>query len=207
MLNRFTAHSVSAHWRAWRPVGLRCFRGGLAVAALSLLSLGLASCGGGSGGGGGDAYATLANSDALIGQSAAEPSVEGGTGEFAVNLRWRVPVTRLNGEALAAEDIRGHIIIYFSESELASNAPGTLGERIGTPQAFYSSQEDLRQFIASPDLAELVATGLPNIILIQAPQSTYRIEGLDHQSHYFAVSTYDWYGLYSPLSETVKVVR
>jgi hypothetical protein len=207
VLNRFTAHSLSAHWSAWRSIGSRCFCGGFAVAALSLLSLGLASCGGGSGGGGGDTYATLANSDALIEESVAESSVEAGTGEFAVNLRWRVPVTRLNGEALAAEDIRGHILISFSESELANNAPGTLGERIGTPQAFYSSQEDLGQFIASQDLPELVTTGLPNIILIQAPQSTYRIEGLDHQTYYFAVSTYDWYGLYSPLSETVKVAR
>lgn len=121
-------------------------------------------------------------------------------------LRWRLPLTRLRGEALAPEDIRGFILIYFSESELATTAPGTLGARIGTPQAFYSSQEDLGQFIARTELPELVATGLPNIIVIQGPRSTFRVEGLDQQTYYFVLSTYDWDGLYSPLPETVKVV-
>ena len=200
MLNRFTAHSFFARWRVWRSIGLGYPGWLLSIAALGLVSLGFASCGGGSGGGGGDTYAAVGNGEALI----LEPSEN--HGEFLVNLRWRFPVTRLNGEALAPEDIGGHILIYFSESELANNAPGTLGERIGTQQAFYSSQEDLGQFIAGTDLPELVATGLPNIILIQAPQSSYRVEGLDRQAYYFALSAYDWYGLYSPLSETVKVV-
>lgn len=51
-----------------------------------------------------------------------------------------------------------------------------------------------------------MATGLPNIIVIQGPRSTFRVEGLDQQTYYFVLSTYDWDGLYSPLSETVKVV-
>lgn len=202
MLDRFTAHSFFSRWRAWRSIGLGYPGWLLSIVALGTVSFGLASCGGGSGGGGGDTYASVGNGDALI----LGPSVNRGAGESSVNLRWRFPVTRLNGEALVPEDIRGHILIYFSESELANNAPGTLGERIGNEQVFYSSQEDLGQFIAGTDLPELVATGLPNIILIQAPQSSYRMEGLDQQTYYFAMSTYDWYGLYSPLSETVKVV-
>lgn len=193
VLDRFTAHRFFIfHWSTRRSRGLAYAGRLIFFAGLSAISFVLVSCGGGSGGG--DTY-----TDLVI-----EPAANG---QFAVNLRWRFPVTRLNGEALAPEDIRGHIIIYFSESELANNAPGTIGEHIGTQQAFYSSQEDLGQFITSPDLAELVATGLPNIILVQAPQSTYRIEGLDQQPYYFAVSAYDWYGLYSPLSETVKVAR
>lgn len=129
MLKRFTACSFVACRRVWRSIGLGYPGWLLSISALGLVLLGLASCGGGSGGGGGLTYAALSRDVALIPVS----SENRDSRKFSVTLRWRLPVTRLRGEALAPEDIRGFILIHFSESELANTAPGTLGARIGTP--------------------------------------------------------------------------
>ena len=122
-----------------------------------------------------------------------------------MNLRWRLPVTRMNGDAMAPEEIRGFVIIFFSEREI-DNSPGTIGEYIGSIEAFRLNREDIGRFIANTDLATIVATGLPNAILVPAPQASYRLEGLEQDTYFIAISAYDWFDLYSPLSETVKVV-
>lgn len=173
--------------------------GGL-ITTLVLMGLSVGSCGGGSSSGGADGTAND-NAQAV----AVEAGVYHELDKLAVTLKWRFPVTRLNGDALAPEEVRGHVIIYFSEREL-DNSPGTIGERIGTIETFRLNSEDIGQFIANTDLAEIVVTGLPNAILVLAPQTSYRLEGLDQDTYYFAISAYDWLDLYSPLSETVKLV-
>jgi hypothetical protein len=149
-----------------------------------------------------------AQSQTTQSQAAQSQSMDGfkpaGDEPLSVELRWRVPSTRLNGDALSAEAVRGHVIIFFSKTDL-KNATEAITQRIGSLRAFRAAQQEIGRFIHDADLAQIVVTGSPHAVIVPAPQSSFRLQDLDKDTYYIAISAYDWQGQYSPLSETVVV--
>lgn len=164
---------------------------------LALFTLVLSSCGGGGGG-------SRSSNDATANQSN-NLSTPIEIQDRSIDLQWQAPELRSDGQHLEPSGIAGYYVIYLEKDEIRP-VQGTAGGEIGSFERFSQADEQLGNFFDGKDAKRFLVQGSRNLLTMPPTPLRFSIERLSPGTYYIAMGTCDYYGNFSKLSETIKVV-